>query len=111
VQKTQQSFGLNNLVCLELPSEIDKKNCPTFKASKKALLLINAAPEDSLKVIADLKKIEGISEVYSLKGMYDIIAYVEAESFEKLKDTTLERIRRISNIKSKLTLTLIKDHA
>lgn len=49
-------------------------------------MLINTSPAYSLKVIADLKKIEGVSEVYPLRGMYDIIAVAEAESFEKLKE-------------------------
>jgi len=107
LQKTQRTFELNNHVSLELPSEIYKKKGQVLKAPEKALLLINAAPPDSLKVIADLKNIEGISKVYTLKGMYDIIAFVEAESFEKLKETVFHRIKRISKIKSALTLTLI----
>jgi DNA-binding Lrp family transcriptional regulator len=79
------------------------------KTPEKALLLINTAPTDSTKVISDLKKIEGVNEVYPLKGMYDVIAVVQADSFEKLKETIINRIRGISDVKATLTLTLIEE--
>jgi len=110
LQKTQQTVNLNSQVCLELSSiEADKKRCQDLKASERILLLINTAPADLPKVVSDLKKIEGVSEVYHLKGRYDVIAVVQAESFEKLKQTVSNRIRSISNIKATLTLTLIED--
>lgn len=109
MQKTQQSFDLNSNACLELSlPENEEKKCQGLKTPERALLLINASPADSLKVITDLKKIEGISEVYPLKGMYDIIAFVEAESFEKLKETVFNQIKRITNVRTTLTLTFVE---
>ena len=66
--------------------KLKRNNFKTLKQKKRSLLLINTSPAYSLKGIADLKKIEGVSEVYPLRGMYDIIAVAEAESFEKLKE-------------------------
>ena len=111
-QKTQQTFNLNSQVCLELSStEADLKKCQGLKTFAKALLLINTTKSDSPKEIRELKKIEGISEVYPLKGMYDIKAVTQAESFEKLKETVFPRIRGVSNIKTTLMLTLTEDRA
>jgi hypothetical protein len=107
LQKTQQTFELNNHFCSEIPSESYKKKCHVINAIERALLLINTSPADSVEVISDLRKIEGISEVCPLKGMYDIAAFVEAESFEKLNEILLNQVKGISNIKAKLTLTLI----
>ena len=43
--------------------------------------------------------------------MYDIIAFLEAESFEKLKETGFHRIKKIPDIRTKLTLTFVEDQA
>jgi DNA-binding Lrp family transcriptional regulator len=110
LQKTQQKFNLNSQVCLELSlADEDLKKCQGFETFEKAFLLINTTSADSPRVLHDLKEIEGISEVYPLKGMYDILAVTQAESFDKLKETVFPRIRGIQNIKTTLTLTLIKD--
>jgi DNA-binding Lrp family transcriptional regulator len=110
MQQTQQKFSLNDQVCLELSlAEADSKKGQGSKTFEKALLLINTTSGDTPKVLQILKKIEGISEVYPLKGMYDILAVTQAESFDSLKETVIRRIREIQNIKTTLTLTLIKD--
>ena len=109
MQKAHQTFELNSHVCLEPLSEIDKKKFQGLKTEEKALLLINAASADSPKVISDLKNIEGIIEVYPLKGMYDVAAVAHAESFEKLKEMVFIRIKLVPNIKATLTLTLIEE--
>ena len=110
MQKTHKAFHLNSRVCLELSSpEAEKKRCQDLKTPERAVLLINTTLADSPKVISDLKKIEGVIEVYHLKGRYEVIAVVQAESFEKLKQTLFNRIRSISNIKATLTLTLMED--
>ena len=112
MQKTPQTFNLNNHVCLELSLvESNEKKCQPLEKPERALLLINTAPTDSAKVMTTLKKIEGVSEVYPLKGKYDVIAVVQAESFEKLKEKVFNQIRCISDIKSTLTLTLIEGQA
>lgn len=58
-------------------------------------------------VMADLEKIEGVNEVYPIKGMYDVVALVEAPSFEKLRKKVIQSIRQTANVKSTLTLTLL----
>ena len=40
-------------------------------------------------------------------GVYDIIARVEAETMQKVKDVILFKIRRIENVRSVLTLICV----
>ena len=57
-------------------------------------------------VLNALKKISGIQEVYSLWGVYDIIAYVQAENMENLKHIITNRIDKIGKVNSKLTMII-----
>lgn len=86
--------------------ELHEKRCQRSKTTQKALLLITIEA-DSPHVMDELKKIEGVNEVYPTKGMYDVVAFVEAPSFEKLRGKVLENIRQTANVKNTLTLTLV----
>ena len=59
-------------------------------------------------VISELKSIENIKEVHGTLGLYDIVAKLEADSEEKIKQTITEKIRKIDKIRSTMTLTRIK---
>jgi DNA-binding Lrp family transcriptional regulator len=69
------------------------------------LLNVNLGTEE--EVVARLKKLEGVKEVYEIYGVYDIIARLEAESIDRVRDTLLEQIRKIDNIRSTLTLMAV----
>ncbi|HDI52659.1 MAG TPA: Lrp/AsnC family transcriptional regulator [Candidatus Bathyarchaeota archaeon] len=60
------------------------------------------AKED--EVVKELMKIEGVKEAYALYGIYDVIAEVEAESMEKIREIVLTRIRRLENVRTTITL-------
>lgn len=86
--------------------EIERKRCQQPKTSQKALLLLKIEA-DLPNVMTDLKKIEGVNEVYPTKGLYDVVVLVEAPSFEKLRKKVLENVRQTANVKNTLTLTLL----
>ncbi|MDO7697216.1 MAG: Lrp/AsnC ligand binding domain-containing protein, partial [Nitrosopumilus sp.] len=48
--------------------------------------------------------IEGVIEVHGTFGAYDILAKVQAELVEKLRETITWKIRKIVKIRSTLTL-------
>jgi len=58
-------------------------------------------------VISDLKTIDGVKEVHGTFGAYDIIAEVESDNKETLRDTITWKIRKIERIRSTLTLMTI----
>ena len=57
------------------------------------------------EIIATLEKIEGVKEVHGTLGMYDIIAQIESENEEKIREIITETIRKIPKIRSTMTLT------
>jgi len=79
--------------CLEIP---------------QAFVLVNAdlgAEEDLLK---KLREIPNVKEVYVVYGVYDIVARVEADTMEKVKETITWHIRRLDKVRSTLTMIVVE---
>ena len=74
----------------------------------KAFVLMNAelGSEDSL--VSELKKLESVKEVYQVCGVYDIVAQVEADTMEKVKETITWKLRKINGVKSTLTMIVME---
>ena len=73
-----------------------------------AFLLINtelASPE----VREELKKIDGVEEVYIVYGIYDIVAKVRADTMDELKEIVTWRVRRLDKVRSTLTMIAIEE--
>jgi len=76
------------------------RGCPTAIG----FVLIDIEPTREKEVYEKLRKIEEIVELYPLFGEYDLIAKVEAESFDKIGDVVVQRIRTIEGVKATKTL-------
>jgi DNA-binding Lrp family transcriptional regulator len=74
----------------------------------KAFVLMNAelGSEDSL--VNELKKLESVREVYQVYGVYDIVAQVEADTMEKVKETITWKLRKLNGVKSTLTMIVME---
>ncbi|MDQ3909973.1 MAG: Lrp/AsnC ligand binding domain-containing protein [Thermoproteota archaeon] len=74
----------------------------------KAFVLMNAelGSEDSL--VSELKKLESVKEVYQVYGVYDIVAQVEADTMEKVKETITWKLRKLNGVKSTLTMIVME---
>ena len=70
----------------------------------EAYVLINCEIGSEEKVIEELKTIHGVSEVHGTFGAYDVLAKVESEQVETLRETITWKIRKIDKIRSTLTL-------
>ena len=71
-------------------------------------MLINAdlgAEEDLLK---KLREIPNVKEVYVVYGVYDIVARMEADTMEKVKETITWHIRRLDKVRSTLTMIVVE---
>ena len=55
-------------------------------------------------IIEDLKHIDSVKEISGTFGAYDIIAKVENQDREKLRETITWGIRRLTHVRSTLTL-------
>jgi DNA-binding Lrp family transcriptional regulator len=70
----------------------------------EAYVLINCEIGSEEKVIAELKTIDGVKEVHGTFGAYDVLAKVESDQVETLRETITWKIRKIDKIRSTLTL-------
>lgn len=75
---------------------------------RRAFVLINTEMGAEKEVTQALRKIPQVKEVYGLYGVYDMIAKVEAESMDKLKDIIGMKIRKLKNVRSTLTMIVVE---
>ena len=70
----------------------------------KAFVLINTELGQEAAVVESLSGVTGIKDVHALYGIYDVIAQVEAESMDKVKEIVFNNIRRLESVKTTITL-------
>ena len=70
-------------------------------------VLIDIEPAREKEIYAKLMKIGQIVELYPLFGEYDLIAKVEADSFDAIGDIVVSKIRSISGVKATKTLARV----
>lgn len=71
----------------------------------KAHILMNCNLGSEKEIIATLEKIEEIKEIHGTLGMYDIVAQIESENDEKIREIITKTIRKMPKIRSTMTLT------
>ena len=74
-----------------------------------AFVLINTEMGAEGEVLKLLQKIKDVKEAYAVYGVYDIIAKVEADSMDKLKDVVFWNIRRLNKVRSTLTMMIAEE--
>ena len=74
------------------------------KIMAKAYVLINCDLGSEDDMIKDIKKLEHVKDVTGTFGAYDIVARVEAETPEQLREAITWKIRKMDKIRSTLTL-------
>ena len=70
-------------------------------------VLIDIEPTHEKEVYARLMKIGQIVELYPLFGEYDLIAKVEADSYEAIGAVVMSKIRSIEGVKATKTLARV----
>ena len=74
------------------------------KIMAKAYVLINCDLGSEDDIIRDIRKLEYVKDVTGTFGAYDIVARVEAETPEQLREVITWKIRKMNKIRSTLTL-------
>lgn len=69
-----------------------------------AFILINVERPRLKNIADDLLAIDGIAEVYSVAGPFDMIAIVRVKEHEQLSDLVTEKIGSLAGIKDTETL-------
>ena len=66
--------------------------------SARAFVLIEAEAGKSLKVVAALKGIEGVTTANQVTGPYDVIAVIDRDNLEEIGSVIAEKIQSIPGI-------------
>jgi DNA-binding Lrp family transcriptional regulator len=74
----------------------------------EAFVLMNAELGSEESIISELKKIDLIKHVYQVYGVYDIVALVEGETMDKVKETITWNLRKLDGVKSTLTMIVME---
>ena len=72
-----------------------------------AFVLINVEIGFEDEVLRSLKPISEVKEAHLVYGVYDIIARIETETMQELKDAVSWKIRRVDKVRSTLTMIVI----
>jgi len=74
-----------------------------------AYVLINTEPKNMEEIAAKLEKLDSVVEIFPVYGVYDLVAKIQAETMEKLKDIVTWKIRNLSDVRSTITMLILDD--
>ena len=70
-------------------------------------MLINAEIGAEADVLKGLKDVPEVKEAHMVYGVYDIIARIETDTMQDLKDTISWKVRRLDKVRSTLTMIVV----
>jgi len=71
-------------------------------------VLLNVEPGLEEKVLNEVRKVPNVKTSHRVYGVYDMIAEVEADSMDRLKEIVTWKIRRLEGVRSTLTAIVIE---
>ena len=69
-----------------------------------ALVLLNVARDRVNEVAEEITDMEGVTEVYSVAGRYDLAVVIRVKDNERLADVVTKGIRKVDGIEKSETL-------
>ncbi len=73
-----------------------------------AFVLVSTEIGSEKDVLKKLKEVPEVKEAYIVYGVYDIVAKVQIDDVDKLKDIITSRIRRLDKVRSTLTMIAVE---
>jgi len=70
-------------------------------------VLLNIEPGFEEKILNEVRKVPNVKKSHRVYGVYDMIAEVEADSMDSLKEIVTWKIRRLEGVRSTLTSIVI----
>ena len=71
-------------------------------------VLLNVEPGSEEQVLVEVRKVPNVKKSHRVYGVYDMIAKVEADSMDALKEIVTWKIRRLNGVRSTLTAIVIE---
>jgi len=78
------------------------------KSVAKAIVLIQTDIGAETRVMDELYSIPEVQEVYVIYGIYDVVAIIEAENLEKVRDIITNKIRKLPEIRTTSTMIVVE---
>jgi DNA-binding Lrp family transcriptional regulator len=75
---------------------------------REAFVCINASPGSVEEVFEEVIACREVQEAFRVHGVYDIIARVSGKTFEELNHVVNERIKRLGEVQTILSMLLIE---
>lgn len=75
----------------------------------KAFVLINTEFGNEDSVLDSIKRLQYVIEAYKVYGVYDIVAKVEGDVADKVRETTIYSLKKVDGIKSIMTMVAIEN--
>lgn len=76
-----------------------------------AIVLIKAEPKSIVQCATRLAGIDGVSQVYSVSGEWDLVALVEVTDYEGVATVVTEHITTVPGLRSTQTLTAFRAYS
>jgi DNA-binding Lrp family transcriptional regulator len=73
-----------------------------------AFVFMNIDTGGEQEVLNQLRGIPSVKEAYLVYGVYDLVARIEAETMEKLKEIVTWKVRRLDKVRSTLTTIVME---
>jgi DNA-binding Lrp family transcriptional regulator len=70
-----------------------------------AVVLIRAERDSIPEAAQAIADIEGVAEVYSVSGEWDLVAIIRVPTWEEIADVVTEKLARVAGIERTHTLT------
>ena len=71
-----------------------------------AFVLIGAELGEEKNLLKQLRSMGNVKEAYFVYGIYDVIAKLEAENMDALKEIVTRNIRSLSGVRSTITMAV-----
>ena len=74
-----------------------------------AYVLVQSTIGHEMEVLSDLLKIQFVKEAKGTFGYYDILVKIEADSEKEIEKIITKKIRKVKNVKTTTTLSVISE--
>ena len=74
----------------------------------RVFVFVNTELGMESQALQKLRKMRGVIEAYMLNGVHDIVALVEVDSVDLMKEVVTETIRRIEGVRSTLSMIVVE---
>lgn len=72
-------------------------------------MFINAELGRESEALEKLRQVEGVIEAYLLYGVHDMVAVVEVDTVDRVKEVVSKNIRRIEGVRSTLSMIVMEE--